>query len=94
MFIFDDADLIPVVRKILSKVEPMLALDGGSVGLIGVKDGVVYVQLRGACAGCAQSYLTLRNLIERRLKEEIHPDITVKNLATASEIEAVGFING
>ncbi|MEY4504796.1 MAG: hypothetical protein RL154_1092 [Pseudomonadota bacterium] len=90
MLIFEDAELIPVVQKILAKVEPTLALDGGSVALLGIKDGVVYVQLRGACAGCSQSYHTLKNLIEKRIKEDIHPDISIVNLTNENEIRAIG----
>lgn len=89
--IFEDSELVPVVQKILSKVEPTLALDGGSVMLLGVRDGVVYVQLRGACSGCSHSHHTLQNLIAKRIKDEIHPDITVVNLPTEQDIRSAGF---
>lgn len=90
MLVFEDNELLPVVKRVLAKVEPTLALDGGSVGLLGVKNGIVYVQLMGACIGCSHSSHTLKNLIEKRLKDEIHQDILVKNLATKAEIEAIG----
>jgi Fe-S cluster biogenesis protein NfuA len=62
------------VEKVLNKIRPSLAADGGDVELIDVTDGVVMVKLTGACAGCAFSAMTLKNGIERILKQEI-PEI-------------------
>ena len=45
--------------------------DGGDVELVDVNDGVVKLKLRGACAGCPMSTMTLRQGIERILKEEV-----------------------
>jgi len=45
--------------------------DGGNVELVDVKDGVVKVKLVGHCAGCPMSQMTLKNGIERMLKQEI-----------------------
>ncbi|HAH97056.1 MAG TPA: hypothetical protein DDX03_07065 [Firmicutes bacterium] len=62
------------VEAALDKIKPALQADGGDVTLVDVKDGVVEVKLVGACAGCPMSRLTLKNGIERVLKEEI-PEI-------------------
>jgi Fe-S cluster biogenesis protein NfuA len=59
------------VEEALAKIKPALQADGGDVTLVDVKDGVVEVKLVGACAGCPMSRLTLKNGIERILKEEI-----------------------
>ena len=59
------------VEEILAKVRPALERDGGNVELIGVEDGTVKVKLVGACAGCPMSTMTLKNGIERILKQEI-----------------------
>ncbi len=59
------------VEEILEKVRPVLVRDGGNVELVGVDDGTVKVKLVGACAGCPMSTLTLKNGIERILKQEI-----------------------
>ena len=64
------------VQKVLDKIRPSLQADGGDVELIDVKDGVVKVRLQGACAGCPMSQMTLKNGIERLLKQEI-PEIKV-----------------
>jgi Fe-S cluster biogenesis protein NfuA len=59
------------VKEVLDKVRPYLVRDGGNVELVAVEGGTVKVKLVGACAGCAMSQLTLKNGIERILKEEI-----------------------
>jgi len=59
------------VKEVLDKVRPALQRDGGNVELISVTDGTVKVKLVGACAGCPMSRMTLKNGIERILKQEI-----------------------
>ena len=62
------------VEAAINKVRPMLQRDGGDVELVEIEDGVVRVRLQGACAGCPMSQMTLKNGIERFLKQEI-PEI-------------------
>jgi Fe-S cluster biogenesis protein NfuA len=69
------------VLAALNKIRPMLQRDGGDVELVEVIDGVVKVRLQGACAGCPMSQMTLKNGIERFLKQEI-PEI--KSVESAS----------
>ncbi|MDD2202393.1 MAG: NifU family protein [Firmicutes bacterium] len=60
------------VEAVLGEIRPSLQADGGDVELIDVtEDGIVKVRLKGACAGCPMSTLTLKNGIERVLKSEI-----------------------
>jgi Fe-S cluster biogenesis protein NfuA len=59
------------VEEVLNKIRPALKADGGNVELVDVKDGVVSVKLTGHCAGCPMSTMTLKNGIERVLKEQI-----------------------
>jgi len=59
------------VEEVLDKVRPVLVRDGGNVELVEVDDGIVKVKLVGACAGCPMSTMTLKNGIERILKQEI-----------------------
>ncbi len=64
------------VEAALDKIRPALQADGGDVELVEVtEDGVVKVQLVGACRGCPMSQITLANGVERVLKEEI-PEVT------------------
>jgi Fe-S cluster biogenesis protein NfuA len=59
------------VKDILDKVRPYLERDGGNVELVGIEGGTVKVKLVGACAGCPHSTMTLKNGIERILKQEV-----------------------
>ena len=63
------------VREVLDKIRPSLQADGGDVELVGVEGGLVKVRLKGACAGCPMSQMTLKNGIEKLLKREI-PEVT------------------
>lgn len=60
------------VEKALEKIRPALQRDGGDVELVEVgDDGVVKVKLTGACGGCPMSQITLKQGIERVLKQEV-----------------------
>jgi Fe-S cluster biogenesis protein NfuA len=59
------------VQTVLDNIRPSLRADGGDVELVDVKDGIVSVKLKGACAGCPMSTMTLKNGIERLLKQEL-----------------------
>ena len=60
------------VEVALQDIRPGLQADGGDVELVEVtKDGVVKVRLKGACGGCPMAQLTLKQGIERRLKDKI-----------------------
>ncbi len=59
------------VESALAQIRPMLQADGGDVELVGIEEGVVKVRLKGACAGCPISQMTLKQGIERLLKEQI-----------------------
>lgn len=62
------------VEAALEKIRPSLQADGGDVEFVDYEDGIVKVRLQGACCGCPMSEMTLKNGIERMLKEEI-PEI-------------------
>lgn len=60
------------VQAALDRVRPTLQQDGGDVALIDVSDnGIVKVQLTGACKGCPMSQVTLKEGIEKFLKTEV-----------------------
>ncbi len=69
------------VRKVIDRIRPNLQADGGDVELIDVTaDGVVRVKLTGACHGCPMSQMTLKNGIEKILKQEIQTVTSVISL--------------
>jgi len=85
---FSDEDLQePVANLIKTKIAPMLAQDGGAIELLKIKDGKIFVQLQGACVGCAASGSTLKFIVEKNLKELIHPEIQVINVLPGMEDE-------
>lgn len=63
------------LRNIIEQVRPYLQQDGGDVNLVDLTDdGVVLVELTGACGSCPYSTMTLKNGIESVIKKAI-PDI-------------------
>ena len=62
------------VEAALEQIRPALQADGGDVKLVDVSDGIVKLQLTGACSGCPMSTMTLKMGIERVLKEQL-PEI-------------------
>jgi Fe-S cluster biogenesis protein NfuA len=68
------------VEDALEKIRPMLQADGGDVELVDVEDGVVKVRLKGACAGCPMSQMTIKNGVERILKEQIPEVASVESV--------------
>ena len=85
---FTDEDLqAPVSELIKTRIAPMMAKDGGAIELMQIKEGRVFVQLQGACNGCAASSSTLKFIVEKNLKEFIHPEITVVNVLPGMEEE-------
>ena len=59
------------IEAALEKIRPALQADGGDVQLVDVNEGVVSLRLTGACGGCPMATMTLRQGIERVLKEEV-----------------------
>lgn len=60
------------VKKALDSIRPSLQADGGDIDLIDVSDdGIVKVRLKGACAGCPMSQMTLAQGVEQKLKSSI-----------------------
>ena len=68
------------VKAVLEKIRPSLQADGGDVELVAVEAGVVKVRLKGACAGCPMSQMTLKNGIEKLLKREIPGVLSVEGV--------------
>jgi Fe-S cluster biogenesis protein NfuA len=59
------------VEEALEQIRPALMADGGNVELVEVTDGIVKLRLTGACGGCPMATMTLRNGIERVLRENV-----------------------
>ncbi len=60
------------IEAAIEKIRPMLQADGGDLELVDVsEDGIVQVRLQGACSGCPMSQMTLKNGVERIIKQEV-----------------------
>ena len=59
------------VEEALKLIRPALQADGGDVELIDVDGGVVKVRLTGACGGCPMAAVTLKDGVERLLRERV-----------------------
>lgn len=68
------------VKEILHKVRPYLQRDGGDIKYIRYEDGIVYVEMLGACVGCSALDSTLKDGIEAILLEEVPGIIGVENI--------------
>ena len=67
-----DAETVETIKELLeTRVKPAVAQDGGDIIFQGFKDGVVYLAMRGACAGCPSSTATLKHGIENLLRHFI-----------------------
>jgi len=85
MIPFTDEELMNPVQVAIDKIRPSLALDGGDIDFLTVKNAKVYVQLKGACIGCSSSGNTLKYGVERQLKMDIHPELVVVNVPLGME---------
>ena len=68
------------VEATLDRIRPQLQADGGDVELVSIDEGVVKVRLKGACGGCPMSQMTLKNGIERILKQYVPEVVSVESV--------------
>ena len=74
-----NADIVVQINELLeTRVRPAVAGDGGDIRYRGFKDGVVYLAMQGACAGCPSSAATLKHGIEGLLKHYVPEVIEVR----------------
>lgn len=75
----NDENLFQRVDAIIEKdIRPYIEADGGQIKLKSIEDGVVFVQLAGACAGCPGAAMTLKGGVERILKMKLEEVKEVK----------------
>src|SRR5436305_12610643 len=70
-----DAETVEVIKDLIeTRVRPAVASDGGDITFRGFKDGIVYLNMKGSCAGCPSSTATLQHGIQNLLKHFV-PDV-------------------
>jgi Fe-S cluster biogenesis protein NfuA len=71
-------DTVKLIKETLDKVRPFINRDGGDIEYVDFIDGIVYVNMKGACADCMMIDSTLSDGIEIILQEEVPGVIAVK----------------
>ncbi len=71
-----DPELVDKIKDLLdTQIRPAVAQDGGDIIYRGYEEGIVYLEMHGACAGCPSSSVTLQNGIETLLKHNLPNDV-------------------
>ncbi|ELH0931923.1 NifU family protein [Staphylococcus pseudintermedius] len=76
----ENATMYDQVAEVIEKLRPFLLRDGGDCELVDVEDGIVKLQLLGACGTCPSSTITLKAGIERALVEELPGVVEVEQV--------------
>ena len=69
--------------KITSRLEQLrsvLQADGGDLEIVAIEGKIVKLKLRGACGGCPHAAMTIKGGLERILREELDPEITIERV--------------
>lgn len=69
------------IIEIIEKIKPYLNQDGGDVEFVKFKDGICFVKLTGACAGCMFADMTIQNTVEEMIVSEVPEVIKVENIS-------------
>jgi Fe-S cluster biogenesis protein NfuA len=85
MIPFSDEDLYIAAKNYLPQIEEYVKSHEGTMRLLGVKDGVIYVELGGTCNGCSMSIMTTKMVVQKKLRELIHPEINVESIFPGEE---------
>jgi Fe-S cluster biogenesis protein NfuA len=85
MIPFSDEDLYIAVSNFLPKIEEYVKSHEGTMKLLGIKDGIVYIELGGTCNGCSMSTMTTKMVVQKKLRELIHPEISVESIFPGQE---------
>ncbi|GFQ79663.1 histidine--tRNA ligase [Trichonephila clavata] len=86
----NDIEIVNRIKELMeSYIKPAVAQDGGDIKFRGYKDGIVYVELQGACSGCPSAAITLKQGVQNMLSYHI-PEVAEQ---TASRISSLyGFL--
>ena len=78
----EESELVKQIRELIdTRVRPAVAADGGDIIFRGFADGIVSLELHGACSGCPSSTVTLKNGIENMLKHYVPEVVAVEAVA-------------
>ncbi|MFZ4397585.1 MAG: NifU family protein [Kiritimatiellia bacterium] len=69
------------IRAKLEELRGMLQADGGDLEVVSIHDKLVKLRLKGACGGCPHATMTIKQGLERVLRESVDPDIVIERVA-------------
>lgn len=69
-----------IIKVIDNDIRPQLAADGGDIELVDVNGNLVTVSFHGRCSQCRASEVTIKNLVERQLRDHVDADIVVEEV--------------
>ena len=73
-------ELSQKITKRLEELRAILQADGGDLEIVAIEGKTVKLKLRGACGGCPHAAMTIKGGLERILREEIDPEITIERV--------------
>jgi Fe-S cluster biogenesis protein NfuA len=77
----ENGEIVSQIKEILdTRVRPAVAQDGGDITFQGYEEGVVFLNMQGACAGCPSSTVTLKRGVENMLKHYIPEIVEVRQI--------------
>ncbi len=82
----DDSFIVQQIKELLEeRVRPAVAMDGGDIIFHKYENGIVYLEMQGACSGCPSSAVTLKQGVENMLKHFIPEIESVENINEEEE---------
>jgi len=79
----DSRKMDELTRKITERLETLrsvLQADGGDLEIVAIEGKTVKLKLRGACGGCPHAAMTIKGGLERILRDELDPEITIERV--------------
>ena len=80
MMPFSDEDLCEAVKNFLPITEEYIKSHQGTIRFLGIKDATAYIELGGTCNGCSMSTMTTKMVIQKKLRELIHPELNIESV--------------
>lgn len=68
------------IREVCEELRSCLQADGGDMSIVKIDGNTVHVELKGACGCCPHAMMTLKNGVERVLRERVSPEIVVERV--------------
>ena len=76
----DEKLIVKQAQEVIDKLRPYINRDGGDIRFVKYEDGIVYVEMLGACVGCAAIDTTLKDGVEAIMLEEVPGIIGVEQI--------------